>query len=271
MEPDGLFETPDDIGLQITTTDPIGFYTFPIVLEPKVMVVVDPPSSAFPGSKRQVTVILGGTVIADFPYIDPAGIVYDAVTREPIENAVVNIYQDNNTNGVFDAGDILAYSQVTAADGAYAWALAAASSYVIEITPPNASYSFPSALIPPSAASDPLPGPAVNNPDGINSGVYYVAFRFVAGSGDLIGNDIPLDPPRAGSILLSKKSSKEHVTIGEMVSYTVTAENTLLLLLNDISLHDLIPAGFKYVDGSAKLVRAGVDGLLNTSDILLMI
>ncbi len=264
--PDGMSGTSDDIILQTTTTDANGFYTFANVMESPVMVVVDQPNSTFRGSQRQVNVVPGGTVIANFPYIDPAGIVYDAVTGDPIENAVVNIYQDNNTNGVIDAGDFVAFTQVTAADGAYAWALAGIASYVIEVTPPNASYSFRSTLIPPSAAPDPLPGPAVNNPDGINTGVYYLAFRFIVGSGDLIGNDIPLDPPSSGSILLTKKASKKEVTIGDMVSYTVTAENTQSMLINNITLHDLIPAGFKYVDTSARLVRAGADGLINTSD-----
>lgn len=271
--PDGSFSTSalgasgDDVLLAEVVTDADGGYRFDGMPVGPALVVVDAPDERFSGSSHRLVVLHGAEVRADFPFIDPAGVVYDAVSGTPIEGATVSIYQDNNTNAVYDAGiDTLAYQQVTGADGAYAWALASATSYVINVTPPvGQGYNFPSSTILPTTAPNPLPD-TLNDLNGQATGTYYLAFTFAATSGDLIGNDIPLDLLQSGTLLLSKTAGRERVVIGDMLPYSIEAANQLSGSLSDVTIRDITPAGFKLAEGSARLIRAGTDGLFGTAD-----
>ena len=67
-------------------------------------------------------------------------------------------------------------------------------------------------------------------------------------------------------IHLTKTASSDRLTVGEVVAFTVTARNDLTIPLTGVTLSDAIPAGFKYMAGSARLTRAGIDGILGTPD-----
>jgi uncharacterized repeat protein (TIGR01451 family) len=264
--PDGIFRTDDDILLLETTSNEAGNYEFRNLNSAEVLVVIQSPDNdRYNGAARGLKVVFGKEVRADFPFIDPAGVVYNSLTQEPIEGAIVNIYQDVNTNGIYDAGDILSYTKTTGADGKYAWALAGAAHYVIEVIPPSDEYIFVSQFVPPASAPDPLPD-TLNDMDGIASQKYYLAFRFVPTSGDLINNDIPLDPPSPNAILMKKETSKRNVSIGDLVPYVVTAENTLSATVRNVMISDTLPAGFKMAEGSARKVTAGNDNIFGTAD-----
>ena len=61
-----------------------------------------------------------------------------------------------------------------------------------------------------------------------------------------------------GDIQILKKAGVGSVRMGELVPYTITIINKKGVdIIEDIEIKDLIPAGFKYVDGSGRLKRKG--------------
>ncbi|MEJ2142392.1 MAG: isopeptide-forming domain-containing fimbrial protein [Gammaproteobacteria bacterium] len=81
----------------------------------------------------------------------------------------------------------------------------------------------------------------------------------VPGESQLFNNHIPLDQDLGLAVGISKVSSMVNVTRGELVPYTITINNTLPVSLSNITLTDTMPAGFKYVEGSARLDGVAVE------------
>jgi uncharacterized repeat protein (TIGR01451 family) len=67
-------------------------------------------------------------------------------------------------------------------------------------------------------------------------------------------------------VLLDKQVDHVDTFVGDLVTYTLIAQNMTALPLDDVTLSDLIPAGFQYVQDSARLLRAGPDGDPGTAD-----
>jgi uncharacterized repeat protein (TIGR01451 family) len=86
--------------------------------------------------------------------------------------------------------------------------------------------------------------------------VYHVHLRFDAsqqpGSSQLFNNHIPLDPRLDGAIAITKTTSLVNVSRGQMVPYTITVSNSFGVDLQDVAIVDRFPAGFRYVEGSAR-------------------
>ena len=74
----------------------------------------------------------------------------------------------------------------------------------------------------------------------------------VPGSSQLFNNHIPLDPRLGGAVSLTKTTPMLNVTRGQMVPYVITASNSFGVDLTDVSIIDRFPAGFRYVEGSAR-------------------
>jgi uncharacterized repeat protein (TIGR01451 family) len=150
-----------------------------------------------------------------------------------------------------------------------------ASTYVTgysQIIPPMSGPSTTAFLVPacPGTASDAIPGtalfceaqaselaPAPSVPARSPGTIHYVHLMLdgsqTPGSSQIFNNHIPLDPLVAGSIAISKTTPLINVTRAQMVPYTITVNNVAGMLLTDVSIVDRIPAGFKYVEGSALL------------------
>ncbi len=75
----------------------------------------------------------------------------------------------------------------------------------------------------------------------------------VPGSAELFNNHIPLDPRLGGAVSVIKTTPKLNVTRGQMVPYTIRFTNSFGVDLPDVSIVDRFPAGFRYVEGSARL------------------
>jgi len=56
-----------------------------------------------------------------------------------------------------------------------------------------------------------------------------------------------------GDLTIHKKALKDNVVTGDIVPYTITIENNKATTAFNVMIKDLIPAGFKYVSGSARL------------------
>ena len=107
-----------------------------------------------------------------------------------------------------------------------------------------------------------LPTPDIS--DGLDA--YYLRFLLGVGAIDVINNHIPLDPALDGSVLVAKETPKRRVSVGELVPYTVRAENLSPVALNNVTLQDLPPAGFALASESARVRRTGPDGIMDTMD-----
>lgn len=237
------------------------------------------------GTLSGITISHGRNVVEQSLPIDPSGVVYDAISRQPVRGAMVSI----SGPAGFSATDVLggSLSQTTGNDGLYQFLLLAGApvgTYTLTVTAPAGYLPAPSALIP--VCTNTLPVTAIPDPalvqnsnlapaesvtlhdpatcpassaglaGGAGSTQYYFSFVLDGSSADLVNNHIPLDPVMGGAIVMTKVSPKVNVTRGELVPYVLTARNTLGTSLADIAIEDQIPPGFQYVKGSAQ-----VDGL----------
>ena len=247
-----------------TTTDGSGDYTFS-ELEADTYKVRFPGSGANKGKGKSNTgrnngrdvenisiSYSGGTgsTITDVDgiAIDPAGVVYDAVTRSPVSGATVqflfggspvpNSWLDQDLGGT--------NTQTTGADGTYAFVLnsnASSGTYTLSVTAPS-GYTFESVAIPSEGTTyTSALGGGIETiqsqstaPTTEQDTTYYLSFSFTiaddaaSSSNGVINNHIPIDPTPEVSIAASTSSASEPSTNGE---YTVTlstasASNTII-------------------------------------------
>ena len=229
-----------------------------------------------------LTLASGASIVEQNLPIDPSGIVYDSVTRNPIAGATVTI---NGPAGFDPALHLLGgaanQNQTTNATGFYQFLLlpgAPSGPYTLSVTAPPIYVPFPSGIIPPctsTPAIGPVPNPAFvqasntapattvppHDPaacaspasPGPNTTQYFTSFILSGASADLLNNHIPLDPILGGALRVTKTTPLVNVKRGELVPYTITATNTLAATLPNIDVRDQIPPGFRYRSGSATL------------------
>lgn len=243
-------------------------------------------ADASDGTLKNLTLNSGMNYTEHSLPLDPAGVVYDAVTRLPVQGAVVTI---TGPGGFNPAAHLVggAASVTTGADGQYQFLLqpgAPAGTYTLAVTTYPAGYlQQPSDIIPvcngtlnvtntqggtfdPVLVQNTPAAPGAGVPDanpaacpGLVAGgspttQYYFSFDINVGtSANVLNNHIPLDPILGGAIRISKTTPMMNVTRGDLVPYTITATNTLGSTLPNIDVQDQLPPGFKYRSGSASL------------------
>ncbi|MFW2405944.1 MAG: SdrD B-like domain-containing protein, partial [Gammaproteobacteria bacterium] len=74
----------------------------------------------------------------------------------------------------------------------------------------------------------------------------------IPGTSQLFNNHIPLDPRLDGAIAVTKTTPSVNVTRGELVPYVITVSNSYGGDLPDVNIVDRFPAGFRYVEDSAR-------------------
>ncbi|WP_169307302.1 SdrD B-like domain-containing protein [Chitiniphilus eburneus] len=218
--------------------------------------------------------------------LDPSGVVYDSVRRVPVAGATVRL--DGPTG--FDpathlVGGITAQHQSTDASGIYQFLLrpgAPAGIYTLAVTSPAGYAPGASTMIPacastltvlstpnPALVQDSMAPPQSAAPlhaanacpatsPGLASGrggtQYFLSFVLTPGqSANLVNNHIPVDPILSGALLVRKSTPLTNVQIGDLVPYTIVAQNTLAARLTDVDLRDQLPPGFKYRANSASV------------------
>jgi uncharacterized repeat protein (TIGR01451 family) len=199
-------------------------------------------------------------------------------------------------------------NQVTPADGYYKFTInfsepscPSGGSYLIEVTPPNTNYvGGESELIPPaSGASTPpfnVPGcpgtaddaivgtsqhcevqsselpPGTAVPARSSGTLYHSHLTFddgqLPGSGEVFNNHIPLDPELGGAVSITKTTPLMNVTRGQLIPYVITVSNTSAVQLQDVGIVDRFPAGFRYVEGSARLEDQPVEPAINGRELI---
>ncbi|MBT8443113.1 MAG: DUF11 domain-containing protein, partial [Gammaproteobacteria bacterium] len=72
------------------------------------------------------------------------------------------------------------------------------------------------------------------------------------GSSQLFNNHIPLDQDLGGAVSITKTTPMFNVSRGQMVPYVITIDSTFGIDLTGVGVVDRMPAGFRYVEGSAR-------------------
>ncbi len=229
------------------------------------------------GSLNNLTLLAGTTTLEQSLPLDPSGVVYDSVTRAPITGATVTLLDGGApvpNNCLVGANN----NQVTGALGFYQFLLINPAPvgclgngvYTLQVTEPAGYLPAPSSIIPEAIGSPYTPiadvAPNVDAiqlqptpPTGAELTTYYFGFNLTLGGVGVVNNHLPIDPILEGAIIVSKTTPKKDVVRGELVPYNITATNTLSATLVNIALQDQIPAGFKYVKGSATINGAKLE------------
>lgn len=249
------------------------------------------------GTIRNLTLVDGDNIIDQSLPLDPAGIIYDSLTRMPLEGAIVTITGPTGFDPATDlVGGVANVSQTTAADGFYQFLFlitAPAGTYTLSVVEPSGYLPGGSVLIPEctnTLTATALPNPAlvhrlataptqdslIHNPDtcpettsglaaSADSTQHYLFFNLTPGvSGDVVNNHIPLDLITEGAFSVIKLTSKVNVSIGDLVPYTLRVTNNLTATLNSIiDVEDQLPPGFKYISGSARLDDVALEPQIN--------
>ncbi|MNR78016.1 Cna protein B-type domain protein [compost metagenome] len=225
------------------------------------------------GRITQLQLAPGITTVKQNLPLDPAGTIYDAISRNPIPGASVTLMNGGSAVPVACLASGI-NTQVTGATGMYQFLLnnpapfgcPGSGTYTIQVTSPGGYLPPNSTLLPPVAGVrvptiggvDPIQAQSVP-PTGVEPTTYYFDFNLTltgdvaTSSSNVVNNHIPLDPILGGAIVMSKSTPLVNVVRGDLVPYTITATNTLAATLGSINVVDVIPAGFRYRTGSATL------------------
>lgn len=241
------------------------------------------PTRGTPGNLiiTDIDLAPGDNVVDENLPIDPSGVVYDSVSRQPVPGVSLRLLRTDTgvDTPVSDAclGGLGAQGQTTGANGAYAFFLLPGTdatcpdiptaTYRIEVTPPS-GYNGGSTLITPTPGPFDVTGgncpadavPATPDceiqaqfgpPNGGAPTVFYLDFNIDSSSPNVFNNHIAIDPLLNNLLSLTKTASILNVTKAQLVPYTITARNNQSFALNNFEIRDTFPAGFKYVEGSA--------------------
>jgi uncharacterized repeat protein (TIGR01451 family) len=202
--------------------------------------------------------------------LDPSGVVYDSSNRQPIAGAVVQLIAPPGFNpAIHLLGGVTAVNQTTGGNGFYQYLLlpgAPSGNYSLSVTPPS-NFLSPSIQIPPQpGVFSPPSGPGVfavqaqeKAPAIGQVTTYFLAFNLQPNSADIVNNHIPLDPMQASSLFVTKSVDKAEAELGDSVLYTVSIRNTSGPSLSNVTLADRLPAGFRFIPGTAIVIKAGTN------------
>ncbi len=181
--------------------------------------------------------------------IDPFGVVFNSITGLPVADATVTLIDD--ATGLAAAlplnpktGAVQPNPVVTKADGAFQFEYVSPGTYHFTVGTP-AGYLWPSAV--PNTELR-LSWPAFVIDDNGSKGE---SFTLTAASPPL-NIDLPLDPP-GGSFVVEKTADKSAASVGDLVQYTVTVSNNGASPIGSIAVHDAMPHGVRYLNGSSRL------------------
>jgi len=180
-----------------------------------------------------------------------------------IGNEVLNAVQVDDDLEIFGVGQLLAVEDMVASSltlsGTYD---GLADINILEGT--DTLVLGESALITFRARFDPASeaGPFLNNARA--TGTSEISGELVTDSSEASIDRIPTSIlPR---IAVAKTADKTDVVRGDIIGYDVRITNLTQVVAPDIVITDRPPAGFEFQTGSAVLIRAGADGLLDTFD-----
>ncbi len=198
--------------------------------------------------------------------------------------------------------------QVTRGDGYYKFdlnfsapACSSGGDYVIRVTAPGTGYEAGnSEIIPPTsdASTGPLSVPGCPGTSGdavpataeyceaqaserappasvaarTSGTAYHVLLTLddsaTPGSSQIFNNHIPVDPELGDSVSVTKTTPALNVRRGQLVPYVITLENEAGFDLGNVSIVDRFPAGFRYVEDSARLDGTPAEPVVNGRELV---
>jgi uncharacterized repeat protein (TIGR01451 family) len=217
--------------------------------------------------------------------LDPAGVVYNVLTRQPVAGATVVIAGPPGFNPVDHlVGGAAAQTQTTGLDGRYSFWLQNAfpdGTYSLVVTAPAGYHPGASLILPACAGGaltvglNPNPGLVQQSNDapaltvaqhapaattacvgmvagGAATTQYYFSFGITnGGSAAILNNHIPLDPVTPTKLVLTKSGDKKLAEVGDTVLYTIAVRNGSGAALPQVTVKDRLPAGFTFIRGTA--------------------
>ena len=211
--------------------------------------------------------------------VDPSGVVYDAVTRQPVPGSVVTLTPVGTCAGWNPATQVLngaaggytingeSIAMTVGVEGLYQFLFAptapARCSFQITVTPPP-THTFISTLIPPQPGTLNPPGgptntfyvqPQANAPTGApgTPTQYWLVISSGSTAPNIVHNHLPLDPRVAPGLSISKVGDRQIAEVGDTVLYTLTVRQTAGGALPSLSVLDVLPPGFTYIAGTARV------------------
>jgi uncharacterized repeat protein (TIGR01451 family) len=88
------------------------------------------------------------------------------------------------------------------------------------------------------------------------------------GSSQLFNNHIAVDPVLAGAVAITKTTPSQSVSRGQLVPYEITVRNTLGIILDQLSIVDRYPVGFRYVEGSGRIDGVAIEPTVNDRELV---
>jgi len=193
--------------------------------------------------------------------VDPMGIVFDSSTGLAVNGASVTII-DNSTGKpavVFGDDGISTYPSTvvsgatvkdgsgrvyTVPDGGFRFPFVMSGSYHFEVVTP-AGYAFPSIVE--MDIIQALPGAPFHIETGSRGET------FTLNPGPSVRIDIPIDQAPV-ELWLQKTAGKDTAGYGDFIPYELTVANkSTRVMASGVQITDVMPAGFRYRSGSAKL------------------
>ena len=198
--------------------------------------------------------------------------------------------------------------QITLADGYYKFDLdfsgpgcSSGGDYVIQLTSPAGAFvAGYSEIIPPSAdattaplsvplcpasTQDAIPAtvqfceaqpsefaPPTSIAARANGTEYYVHLTLDGsqppGSAQIFNNHLPIDPELYEAVSISKTTPLINVNRGQLIPYTITVNSEVDFDLQNLTIADRFPAGFRYVEDSARIDGAPAEPVVNGRELI---
>jgi uncharacterized repeat protein (TIGR01451 family) len=209
--------------------------------------------------------------------VDPSGVVYDSVLRQPLPGSVVTLEPVGTCTGWNPATGLVgaglggytvngnSVSMTVGADGFYQFLFAPAApascTWRLAVTPPS-GYTFQSTAIPPSTGPLVPAGaagsvfsvqPQASAPTGAvgPATTYYLTLTSGSSGANVIHNHIPLDPVLPTGLSINKTGDKSTAEVGDSIRYSITVTVTAGARPRQTTVVDRLPAGFTYIRGTA--------------------
>lgn len=236
--------------------------------------------------------------------VDPMGVVYNSVTRRPVQGARVRLFAGNTpvSAACFTTPNRLdsQQGQITSALGFYRFDLnfsggdcpPAGANFVIRVETPLSTGGFitnVSEVIPPETGvldvaqcpdgpndrvASPPPdtcevqfqgmAPDPSIPAGLGTR-YFPGVNLESGPEELFNNHLPVDTDVGDILAITKQTPLKNVTRGQLVPYTITVINNQDFPVVSLEIRDFFPPGFKYVRGSAVIDGQPAEPLADAS------
>ncbi len=224
------------------------------------------------GKNEQLTAMLigcGSAQTVTSLLIDPGGVVFSTIDNRPLANAVVELFAATSSactatranvqrlaNGVI----VAAPSSVrTGSDGRFEFPLVAPGHYCLRVSPPN-GFTYSSTVAAETLRTIVSPARSILGA-GTRGGSYGDPFPVTPTTGPVVV-DIPVDgsvaPPPAGTLMLEKTAATQIVEIGEFLDYRIAIRNQTGQSVSNLSITDVLPAGFAYEPGSARFANTRI-------------